>query len=71
MISFSRWESKISRTRSALTASRDKTISPHDQHQIFLLPPSFGDRLVTQPTTRFISETVESVLDLSLVYNAD
>jgi transposase len=51
-------------------AGRDKTFRPYDQHQTFLLPPSLDDWLPAQHTARFISETVESALDLSLVYDS-
>jgi hypothetical protein len=51
-------------------AGRDKTFRPYDQHQTFLLPPSLDDWLPAQHTARLISETVESALDLSLVYDS-
>jgi transposase len=51
-------------------AGRDKTFLPYDQHQTFFLPPSLDDWLPAQHTARFISETVESALDLSLVYDS-
>jgi len=51
-------------------AGRDKTFRPYDQHQTFLLPPSLDDWLPIRHTARFISETVESALDLSLVYDS-
>ena len=51
-------------------AGRDKTFRPYDQHQTFLLPPSLDDWLPAGHSARFISETVDSALDLSLVYDA-
>ncbi len=51
-------------------AGRDKTFRAYDQHQSFLLPPSLDDWLPAGHTARFISETVESALDLSLVYDS-
>jgi len=51
-------------------AGRDKTFRPYDQDQTFLLPPSLGDWLPSGHTARFISETVDSALDLSLVYDS-
>ncbi len=51
-------------------AGRDKTFRPYDQHQTFLLPPSLDDWLPAGHGARFISETVDSALDLSLVYDA-
>jgi len=50
-------------------AGRNKTFRPYDQHQRFLLPPSLDDWLTSEHTARFISETVESALDLSLIYD--
>jgi len=49
---------------------RDKTFRPYDQHQTFLLPPSLDDWLPPGHSARFISETVDSALDLSLVYDS-
>jgi transposase len=51
-------------------AGRDKTFRPYDQHQTFLLPPSLDDWLPAGHTARFISETVESALDLSFIYDS-
>ncbi len=51
-------------------AGRDKTFRPYDQRQTFLLPPSLDDWLPAEHTARFISETVDSALDLSFVYDA-
>ena len=51
-------------------AGRDKTFRPYDQHQSFLLPPSLDDWLPAGHTARFISETVDSALDLSLIYDS-
>ena len=51
-------------------AGRDKTFRPYDQHQRFLLPPSLDDWLPAGHTARFISETIKSALDLSLVYDS-
>ena len=51
-------------------AGRDKTFRPYDQHQNFLLPPSLDDWLPTEHTARFLSETVDCALDLSLIYDS-
>ena len=51
-------------------AGRDKTFRPYDQHQSFLLPPSLDDWLPSGHGARFISETVDCALDLSLVYDS-
>jgi len=51
-------------------AGRDKTFRPYDQHQRFLLPPSLDEWLPAQHTARFISETVDGTLDLSLLYDS-
>ena len=51
-------------------AGRDKTFRPYDQHQSFLLPPSLDDWLPAGHSARFLSETVDSALDLSLIYDA-
>jgi transposase len=60
-----------SSTREVLQAAgRDKTFRPYDQHQNLLLPPSLDDWLPAGHTARFISETVESAIDLSLVYDS-
>jgi transposase len=60
-----------SRAREASApAGRDKTFRPYDQHQTFLLPPSLDDWLPAGHSARFISETVECALDLSLVYDS-
>ena len=49
-------------------AGRAKTFRPHDQHQSFLLPPSLDDWLLEDHTARFISEVVDEMLDLSVIY---
>ena len=51
-------------------AGRGKTFRRYDQHLTFLLPPSLDDWLAADHSARFISETVESALDLSLVYDS-
>jgi len=51
-------------------AGRDKTFRPYDQHQTFFLPPSLDDWLPAGHSARFISDTVETALDLSLVYDS-
>jgi transposase len=45
-----------------------RTFRHYDQHQSFLLPPSLDDWLPKNHTTRFISEAVDEMLDLSSVY---
>jgi len=51
-------------------AGRGKTFRPYDQRQTFLLPPSLDDWLPWGHSARFISETVDCALDLSLVYDS-
>lgn len=45
-----------------------RTFRGYDQGQMFLLPPSLDDWLDEDDEARFISEVVEDLLDLSLVY---
>lgn len=49
-------------------AGASRTFRHYDQHQSFLLPPSLDDWLPRDHTARFISEVVDELLDLSLVY---
>jgi transposase len=47
-----------------------KTFRSYDQFQTFLLPPSLDDWLPEDHTARFISEVVDHLLDLSVIYDA-
>ncbi|MHB8457105.1 MAG: transposase, partial [Acidimicrobiales bacterium] len=47
-----------------------KTFRPYDPHQSFLLPPSLDDWLPEGHTVRFISEVVDELVDLSLIYDS-
>lgn len=55
---------------SAVPVGAARTFRPYDQHQRFLLPPSLDDWLPVGHCARFISEVVDSMLDLSSVYDA-
>jgi len=46
----------------------EKTFRHYDQSQQFLIPPSLDDWLPDDHEARFISEAVDDLLDLSLVY---
>ena len=45
-----------------------KTFRRYDQSQCFLLPPSLDDWLDEDDEARFVSEVVENLLDLTVVY---
>ena len=45
-----------------------KTFRSYDQGQMFLMPPSLDDWLPKDHTARFISEVVDELLDLSVIY---
>ncbi len=47
-----------------------KTFRSYDPHQSFLLPPSLDDWLPESHTARFISEVVDELVDLSLIYDS-
>src|SRR5487761_693159 len=46
----------------------EKTFRHYDQSQQFLIPPSLDDWLPDDHEARFISEAVDDLLDLSLIY---
>src|SRR5664280_274970 len=54
--------------RVASPAGASRTFRDYDQHQSFLLPPSLDDWLPKDHTARFISEVVDEMLDLSVIY---
>ena len=56
------------RRRPTPPAGADKTFRRYDPHQVFLLPPSLDDWLGEDHEARFISEIVEEVLDLGVIY---
>ena len=56
---------KTAATPSAVTA---KTFRHYDPSQCFLLPPSLDDWLPEDHEARFISEAVEDLLELSVIY---
>lgn len=47
-----------------------KTFRHYDQSQSFLLPPSLDDWLPEDHTARFVSEVVDELLDLSVIYDS-
>jgi len=47
-----------------------KTFRSYDPHQSFLLPPSLDDWLPESHTARFVSEVVDELVDLSLIYDS-
>ena len=49
-------------------AGAARTFRHYDQYQSFLLPPSLDDWLPEDHIARFISEAVDEMLDLSVVY---
>src|SRR5664280_1874912 len=49
-------------------AGRSKVFRDYDPTQSFLLPPSLDDWLPKDHTARFISEVVDEMLDLSVIY---
>jgi transposase len=51
-------------------AGATKRFRDYDQSQSFLLPPSLDDWLPEEHEARFISEVVESLLDLSAIYDS-
>ena len=51
-------------------AGAAKTFRHYDQAQSFLLPPSLDDWLPEAHEARFISEVVEELLDLSVIYDS-
>jgi transposase len=51
-------------------AGRSKVFRRYDQSQSFLLPPSLDDWLPQDHTARFISEVVDELLDLTVVYDS-
>ena len=63
-------EAQVSPEVSPVPAGAARTFRRYDQHQSFLLPPSLDDWLPEGHCARFISEVVDSMLDLSGVYDA-
>jgi transposase len=51
-------------------AGATKRFREYDQSQSFLLPPSLDDWLPQDHEARFISEVVENLLDLSVIYDS-
>ncbi len=51
-------------------AGRSKVFRRYDPSQSFLLPPSIDDWLPEDHTARFVSEVVDELLDLSVVYDS-
>jgi len=49
-------------------AGAARTFRHYDQHQSFLLPPSLDDWLPEDHVARFISDVVDDMLDLSVIY---
>ena len=47
-----------------------KTFRSYDQGQMLLMPPSLDDWLPGDHSARFISEVVDELLDLSLIYDS-
>ena len=45
-----------------------KTFPSYDQGRMFLMPPSLDDWLPKDHLARFISEVVDELLDLSVIY---
>src|ERR1035437_358359 len=58
---------KTAATASSVTA---KTFRHYDPSQSFLLPPSLDDWLPEDHEARFISEAVDDLLDLSVIYGS-
>ena len=58
--------SKGSKTKPPIGSA--KTFRSYDQGQMFLMPPSLDDWLPKDHTARFISEVVDELLDLSVIY---
>jgi len=55
-------------TRAA--AGRSKVFRSYDPAQSFLMPPSLDDWLPQDHTARFVSEVVDELLDLSVIYDS-
>ncbi|MDF1597900.1 MAG: IS1182 family transposase [Acidimicrobiia bacterium] len=51
-------------------AGRSKVFRRYDPDQSFLMPPSLDDWLPQDHTARFVSEVVDDLLDLSVVYDS-
>lgn len=51
-------------------AGRSKVFRPYDPSQSFLMPPSLDDWLPQDHTARFVAETVDELLDLSVIYDS-
>jgi len=51
-------------------AGRSKVFRRYDRDQSFLMPPSLDDWLPQDHTARFISEVVDDLLDLSVIYDS-
>ena len=51
-------------------AGRSKVFRRYDPSQSFLMPPSLDDWLPENHTARFISEVVDELLDLSVIYDS-
>jgi transposase len=51
-------------------AGRSKVFRSYDPDQSFLMPPSLDEWLPQDHTARFIAETVDELLDLSVVYDS-
>ena len=64
------FEVAVGPPRKATTPSRvtAKTFRHYDPSQSFLLPPSLDDWLPEDHEARLISEAVEDLLDLSVIY---
>jgi len=54
----------------AAPAGVDKRFRHYDQSQSFLLPPSLDDWLPQNHEARFISDVVDTMLDLDCIYNS-
>ena len=57
-------------SRPRIPAGSAKTFRHYDQAQSFLLPPSLDDWLPEGHEARFVSDVVEDLLELSLIYDA-
>jgi len=53
-----------------VAAGRSKVFRRYDPGQSFLMPPSLDDWLPENHTARFISEVVDELLDLSVIYDS-
>ena len=51
-----------------VAAGASKTFRGYDQNQSFLLPPSLDEWLPAEHVARFVSEVVDDMLDLSMIY---